>query len=322
MKRCNLSTVGLLVGLISLFLVPGWTSFPDQTTPSIEAQQSQTQVVVLVHGFQPNDNGGTYACDTGITQYDPAGDPDALGYYMLQDGEGIPKWLHEAGFEVWFAHYDTDGPRATGTPEDNAACLADQIAQVRGNDSNGKVVLIGHSLGGIVSRYYLEGEATDRPFVEDVEILFTLGSPHKGVPITAILQVFGDFCENNPGACALTVDHMKDFNKNHDRAPGVAYYLIGGDAPLSYLKPLNKALSALLVGDNDGLIKVASALGKRLFPLDYKLDGVTGRLETDEVHAIAHGVNSYPVLREDGSRSRAYLECIEPVLTGGTPGCD
>lgn len=48
-----------------------------------------------------------------------------------------------------------------------------------------EITIIAHSMGGLIARYYLEsGEYADRPAIRLVRRLITLGTPHRGAPLT------------------------------------------------------------------------------------------------------------------------------------------
>lgn len=67
----------------------------------------------------------------------------------------------------------------------SADVLADRVdAAVAEHGAGTEVTLIGHSMGGLVSRYYLEsGDYAGRPGLAAVRELFTLGTPHRGAPL-------------------------------------------------------------------------------------------------------------------------------------------
>ncbi|HSB09703.1 MAG TPA: hypothetical protein VLM38_09485 [Blastocatellia bacterium] len=71
--------------------------------------------------------------------------------------------------------------------KDNALAaqkLADLIDQAVTQNGATEVSLIAHSMGGLVSRYYLEsGEFNARPGYSSVRRLLTLGTPHRGSPL-------------------------------------------------------------------------------------------------------------------------------------------
>ena len=66
-----------------------------------------------------------------------------------------------------------------------AAILADRIDQAVTLHSPGtEVSLVAHSMGGLISRYYLEsGEFSRRSGFATVRRLITLGTPHRGAPL-------------------------------------------------------------------------------------------------------------------------------------------
>lgn len=70
--------------------------------------------------------------------------------------------------------------------KDNALAaqkLADLIDQVTQNGA-AEISLIAHSMGGLISRYYLEsGEFDGRPGFSSIRRLLTLGTPHRGSPL-------------------------------------------------------------------------------------------------------------------------------------------
>ena len=165
-------------------------------------------IVVLVHGWLGLSSNWNYSCKTGVTLYDPNNPKDTdnfqeNGNYSLLDG------LVNAGYAVYSAHLDS-GPIYTAPIEVNAECLRKQIASIRNLAPNGKVILIAHSMGGLVSRAYIEGNN----YAKDVEALFTLGSPHLGVPVdTLIYRIFGNLGIDGLAAyCAVSQPAVCQFS--------------------------------------------------------------------------------------------------------------
>ncbi len=69
-----------------------------------------------------------------------------------------------------------------------AAKLADRLDEIVDQT---EIILIGHSMGGLVLRYLLEsGEFNERHWFGWIKQLITLGTPHKGAP-EALRQVLG-----------------------------------------------------------------------------------------------------------------------------------
>jgi pimeloyl-ACP methyl ester carboxylesterase len=76
--------------------------------------------------------------------------------------------------------------------KDNALAareLADRLDAIAAAPSV-EILLIAHSMGGLVSRYYLEsGDFAGRPGLAAVRWLITLGTPHRGAPLALTAAV-------------------------------------------------------------------------------------------------------------------------------------
>ncbi|MBV1883683.1 MAG: hypothetical protein KUG82_18735 [Pseudomonadales bacterium] len=315
----------------------------NRNLDKIEAtpEDRSKQVVVIVHGnaggmnfitasvssfgftFGGSENDGEFVghrCSDGIIHYaDSEIDPDE---------EGLAQWIADEGYDVWFANY-TSNSEVTDPVPINAACLGRQIGEVAQFDEDGKVTIIAGSLGGVVSRYYLEGGAEDYPYQNNVEDLITLGTPHKGMPLD-ILSALGLLdCDIKPAYCSLSNRNMETFNQSHDRAEGVVYNFIGGATKSEYILEDFTSIARIIsiLGDNDGLASTSSALGENEGRFDYEIEGRIGRFETDESHAPNIGINSYYVPRVDleGNQtapfSTSFEDCIKPQLAGEVIYC-
>ncbi|MBI1898510.1 MAG: hypothetical protein HYZ57_14745 [Acidobacteria bacterium] len=88
--------------------------------------------------------------------------------------------LHACGYDAQFVcPYDWRKPN-----EQAAARLADLLDKTIAAHADAEVSLIAHSMGGLVSRYYLEsGAYAGRPGFAAVRRLITLGTPHNGAPL-------------------------------------------------------------------------------------------------------------------------------------------
>jgi len=267
-------------------------------------------VVVLVHGWMGL--GTQVYCSEWITLY-----PDNQNF----DGENgdtlgdLPDWLNSQGFEVWSAHLTT-GPDQTDSLRSNALCLRDQIAQVRSRAPDGKVIVIAHSMGGLVSRAYIEDNEL---YQNDVKTLITLGSPHQGVPVPwwdAVKRLMGFFkgwnCDNQAAVCEFTAG-IDQFNQQHSiRRPGVEYYTVSGDLSFFDATWLSRLLSAAIPGADDGGVPQTSGNG---------LSGSHQTLATNEAHIKDFGLFSYFGPPPGDLYSFAYADCIQPVLAGNPDGC-
>lgn len=86
---------------------------------------------------------------------------------------GISRVLRRSGFA--HVHAFDYNPLLYDLPE-VAAMLADEVGRVRTITGADRVMLVGHSMGGVVSRYYVQQLGGDR----HVDSVITLGSPHRG----------------------------------------------------------------------------------------------------------------------------------------------
>jgi len=181
----------------------------------------------------------------------------------------LRRWLERDGFQVFYA----TGIRADQTLNQNARRLAQFIADVRARTGAPKVHLIGHSMGGLNARAYVESAL----YQDDVASVTTLGSPHAGVYLWRdflVREIDGGSAE--PSARELLPEHMTLFNRTHTRPPDVPYYLLAGDITrqgglefLDFWPP------------SDGIITLWSA---------HALDGPdVHRFTTSDVHGWAAG---------------------------------
>lgn len=265
-----------------------------------ERPTSPKPAVVFVHGWNGLPPGG--ACEW----------PDPDPYFASVDG-----YLEDAGYYVAYARLETS-PCYTPPLVENVTRLRNAITLAKAAADQDKVILIAHSMGGLVSRAYIEGPE----YVGDVEALFTFGTPHQGVPLAALAFLanglsLGEYCKNyQPAACDFSVPGMNLFNRNHpQRADGVIYHAISGDAPFSPRSASAKATYFLLSGGDDGAVQTTSGLG---------LGGTVDRWTTDETHGTGSGPHSY-FCEDDGDESpcdsipsTSYTQCLEPVLVHKT----
>lgn len=224
-------------------------SFKPNTLP-------EKPVLVLVRGFH-----GIPMFDPPI--YDECRDqayrvrlsdlPNNFPEYVKNDFGGFPKWLIEDGWDVWIAHIETGTKRTPSTTE-NALCLKRQIANIRSITGASKIVLIAHSMGGLVARAYIESPYL---YSKDVSTLVTLGSPHVGTSLGTPLCLA--LHNTQYAACEFSI-FIDSFNDQHRKNGSVKYHFISGDkTPLGLIGPLNYIVD----GPNDGVVGLQSGLGRR-----------------------------------------------------------
>ena len=268
--------------------------------------------VVLVHGHRIGP--GITRCSDGVWEWEIGSDlPETFGE--------MARWLKEDGFDVWVAHYDT-GLLGTPSLEKNAECLKDQIAYVRQQVTGAQqVILVAHSMGGLVSRAYIEGP--DYQYRNDVQALITLGSPHAGIPYGWLKFLFGPMllpsvCKGHEGLCQLEKGRMEEWNQEHGpKSQEVAplYYLIGGDKSDSFLgRNLRR-----WADPNDGIIGTRSAqAGTDGNPA---IQGnVKERYQTYETHSKGVGYPSYFQPPTGQLHSQSY-QCIQNVILDMSNPC-
>jgi hypothetical protein len=230
----------------------------------------------------------------------------------------MPRWIEAVGYDVWLANLATD---ILHTPrlEVNAQCLGKQIKHVveDPNTPDGKVNLVAHSMGGVVSRAYIESD----DYRGDVSALFTLGSPHAGIPFDFLYALFPQLARAcieypqvqpipHPGLCELSEVGMRLFNRNHSPSAEVDYHLVAGDrTPLRWGWLLAPFCGAPIPRVNDGMVCAASA--QSLYTTNVQ------RYRTSETHGESLGLPSYCVPSTDQPYTQAFSGAVCPNL----PGC-
>ncbi|WP_437627869.1 alpha/beta fold hydrolase [Sorangium sp. So ce1151] len=240
----------------------------------------------------------------------------------IGDFEGYPLSLRSAGYERFFANLQTS---KDWTPplSTNAREVASAIDAARFETGQPKVILMGHSMGGLVSRAYLES----RLYRDDVSQLFTFGSPHLGIPAVSHLAAL---LPGQPAVRDMTVPGMIVFNATHWKRRDVDYHELGGDAPLWTTKKLfcfklfrrkrcvsipwpdldfrnakGWLMGNVIVGPDDAFIGTCSAIGQPGTGID--------RFVTQEVHASGLGDRDY-FSWDGGVSQQSYRGCVERLL--------
>ncbi|RMG97543.1 MAG: alpha/beta fold hydrolase, partial [Chloroflexi bacterium] len=284
----------------------------------IEAKPVAPTPIVFVHGIRslpPNTQliGCTEADRTRPT------DPAEIDAYFGKLDDTLAQY-----YPVFYARLVSNSCY-TPSLATNARYLRDSINDAKAQTGADKVILIAHSMGGLVSRAYVESSL----YQYDVEKLITLGSPHQGAPSDVLLflmasgwpgvTTLGAIClDKYPALCEFSFTGMIAFNNQYStRRSGVAYYAISGDAPWNTRNLLGKATDVLIPFGDDGIVPQWSGVG---------LSGPVITFQTDENHN-AFGNNQYnwtyfshqsPGLPLNDSRS--YTECIQKILVDSPAG--
>ena len=340
----------------------------------------QKPPIVMVHGWQGANIG--LSCqrhdDSYVDENWALLDEDLGAGETLEEpvGSGQTRIRNGLGFHIEIARlYSGGAMSATGpsdpdyhcTPvaEENVPNLIEAIDNAIADTGQEKVILVAHSMGGLVSRAYLESSF----YRDDVVALFTLGTPHIGVPVDVLgawvetislgLITLDDYCVAQPVVCQFADDEsagnfpagftgIETFNANHNqRADGVYYHLLGGDANFDDRGWFGSAMDAIISGPDDGIVPLASALGEsswdgRLAPLSGDIDRLfvfpTMHIEafTDDPNCLPgeyvqrhysfHGQDEWSepdlCLGSDFLNryipSESFLDCLSPSLNGRT----
>lgn len=160
-RRAALATLLLL--LLSATL---WSTGPapaSAATGGCGADMGSRQVVVLVHGFNSD--------VTTWTKYKPAmlaaisgADPGNVYVRLFDYGSKSTQWVTDPAIGPALASF--------------ARCLAQASTKAGGS---GKVILVGHSMGGLAIRCALDAVCTPDPLEPDkVGLVVTIGTPNAG----------------------------------------------------------------------------------------------------------------------------------------------
>lgn len=118
----------------------------------------------------------------------------------------------------------------TNTIGQNAEVLAQYIANVKQKTGAEMVDLVGHSMGGMISRYYIDRVMQER----DVAQLIMLGSPMGGSDCAVLPAALGFFL---PASIEIRESYMRGvFNQQITHQHGIAFYDLGGTRILEPFK--------------------------------------------------------------------------------------
>jgi pimeloyl-ACP methyl ester carboxylesterase len=164
--------------------------------------------VVLVHGF-----GSDYT--TWLRYLGPSGFLALAGLkgYAVGDGQ-VAGTMHTGSL--------LDPSSRTNTIAGNAAVLGEYIANVKALTGAEEVDLVVHSMGGLISRYYIDRLMEER----DVAQLIMLGTPNGGSNCAVMLGSLGLY---EPAGLELREDYIRNvFNVQITEKHGIPFYNFAG----------------------------------------------------------------------------------------------
>ncbi|MBI4021396.1 MAG: alpha/beta fold hydrolase [Candidatus Aenigmarchaeota archaeon] len=189
--------------------------------------------------------------------------------------------LQDDSFQVFISDYApgncglfTPSGCAAGDIKGYAATLLTEVNAVKQQTGAAKVDIVAHSMGGLVSRWYLQklgGSANVQTFI-------TLGTPHDGSEVAYYEDLL---CVLFPLTCSIpwtAVDQMTPGSSfldslNTAAFPGTdGFYTVAGTA--GFTGPFSQLTSLILPGPDDGMVSFASAhhplaAGTATFPLNH-----------------------------------------------------
>jgi hypothetical protein len=118
----------------------------------------------------------------------------------------------------------TNPTARTNTIAQNAEILGEYISNVKKRTGAEMVDLLVHSMGGMISRYYIDRLMQER----DVAQLIMLGSPMGGSNCSVLPAALGFFL---PGSIEIRESYMRSvFNPQITHRKGIEFYDLGGTA--------------------------------------------------------------------------------------------
>lgn len=270
-----------------------------ETNFTVKAEPSK-YTIVFVPGYQGLNKSNSMNCDQGLQEVG-GNTPDGTDPAFPE----MLDWLAD-DYSTYYTHW-TSGPERSMSIKDAAKCIGAQIDELKElAPDESPIVIVCHSMGCLIARYYLESGDYPEASTEIVK-LFSIGAPHLGIS-----EKFLWFCNKTlfkllgfgENSCNPTV--QESFGEVLGKKPkalegtqrisGIDYYLITGNSKSRIAWASNIRTDE---DSSDFLVSVNSGTG---------LSGALGTFRTDEDHADVDGTrNPYLTLRKgDGNRSQAY----------------
>ena len=166
--------------------------------------------VVMVHGFISN-------WQAWNSYLQPGGYLDSIGLKGYAVGDGQVAGVMNTGVI-------TDPPGRTNSIAQNAEILGQYIFNVKEQTGAEMVDLLVHSMGGMISRYYIDRVMQER----DVAQLIMLGSPMGGSDCSVLPAALGFFL---PASIEIRESYMRGvFNQQITHRKGIEFFDLGGTA--------------------------------------------------------------------------------------------
>lgn len=226
---------------LGLRLRHGDAYLPDRPLP----RDDRPAIVLLVHGLGTTE--WCWALDGAARHGDPA---TTFGTLLQAD----------LGLEPVYVRYNTGRPVAV-----NGAALADRLEALAEAWDPARIVLVGHSMGGLVARAACAaGERAGHRWIRALGDVVSLGTPHQGAPLAAFAEVTTRALGGVDLPATRVLGRILAARSRgvHDLAEGGAEPLLPG-VRHAFLAATVTADPAHPVGDlvGDLLVRVVSAAG-------------------------------------------------------------
>jgi pimeloyl-ACP methyl ester carboxylesterase len=238
------------------------------------------RVCVFIHGL---------ACDEQSWRRPNAAWEGTRWEHLLAPGDAIDYGAlleNEAGVSAIYLRYNTGLPIA-----DNASQLAEQLQQLltAAPPSVRELVLIGHSMGGLVARGACDqAAALGLSWLSRVRLLICLGTPHQG----AMLEKLGHLTGQALNLSKVTQPLARIANSRSQGIKDLRHGLKGaGKAPAPPPQLALRFIAATLGDESGGLwgSMIGNALGDGLvMPSSASDDGLAGDMQRVELAGLGH----------------------------------
>ncbi|MEP0912586.1 hypothetical protein NDI45_16880 [Leptolyngbya sp. GB1-A1] len=239
------------------------------------AVQVAPRPVVLVHGFLSSAS-NAWSAYTGAN-----GRLSSIGLSGYAVGDGQAEGVLSIG--------DLKSPtKRTNTIAENAQVLKQYIAGIKQKTGSEQVDLIAHSMGGLISRYYIDRLMEER----DVAQLIMVASPHGGSNCANLPAALGFYLPATLELRPTYINHI--FNPQITHRRGVPFYLFAGNPIIEAFKaPCTNVPSDLVVD-----LSSVATIGQPLVELPYLHIAMNRSQEVFRTFVeplLKHEVDEFPV---------------------------
>jgi hypothetical protein len=224
---------------------------------------------------------------------------------------------YKRGYRTAFVSMNLDNTPNDAGFEENAPVARDALARIALHYNTDKVVIIGHSKGGIDAQAAMLDPST-RALVRAV---FTISTPNSGTELADWAfgpgkEIAGPLGLLTPGVQSLMTDNMEAFRKKADpvlRASGIPFYTMGGTDARGNL--ITEVTGIILYDrtkgqKNDGFVPFP----RTKLPQDYAND--LGEVKTNHF-AVDSGWASFPKINGRLQILEYTLKQFDRIASGG-----